>query len=88
MVARTQITLPPEDHRRARARAAELGISLAEYIRGLVARDLGEQEPAADVSALFDLGSSGGSDIARFKDEYIGDAVEAEYERKTGSRRR
>ena len=83
MVARTQITLPAEDHRRARARAAELGISLAEYIRRLVARDLGTPAPRGDISAIFDLGSSGGSDIARFKDEYIGDAVEAEYVRKT-----
>lgn len=87
MVARTQITLPPEDHRRARARAAELGISLAEYVRRLVARDLGDQAPRADVRDLFDLGNSGGSDIARFKDEYIGEAVEAEYERKTGAKR-
>jgi hypothetical protein len=27
------------------------------------------------------LGDSGGSDIARYKDEYIGDAVEADHER-------
>jgi hypothetical protein len=81
MVSRTQITLPPEDHRRARARAAELGISLAEYVRRLVARDLERPAQGAHISAIFDLGDSGGSDIARFKDEYIGDAVEAEYER-------
>jgi hypothetical protein len=81
MVSRTQITLSPEDHRRARARAADLGISLAEYIRRLVARDLERPAQRAHISAIFDLGDSGGSDIARFKDEYIGDAVEAEYER-------
>ena len=83
MVSRTQITLPPEDHRRARARAAELGISLAEYVRRLVARDLDRPAPRADISAIFNLGHSGGSDIARFKDEYIGEAVEAEYDRET-----
>jgi plasmid stability protein len=86
MAQRTQISLPPEDHRRARARAAELGISLAEYIRRLVARDLhGEREPAP-VSALFDLGSSGrGADVSRHKDAYVGEAL-GSAERRRGSR--
>jgi hypothetical protein len=77
MMARIQIALPPEDQRRARARAAELGISLAEYVRRLVARDLGGPSASADSAALFDLGDSGGSDVAREKDAYIGEAVEA-----------
>ncbi len=76
MMARTQITLDPELHRRARERAAELGISLAEYIRRLVARDLEPVARVADVSVFFDLGSSEGSDIARHKDEYVGQALE------------
>ena len=55
-----------------------MGISLAEYVRRLVDRDLGEVErPAADISVLFGLGDSGGSDIANHKDEYIGEAFEA-----------
>ncbi len=78
MMSRTQINLPPETHRRARRRAEEQGVSLAEYIRRLVSRDLDDQVvPVADVSALFDLGDSGGSDIANHKDEYIGDAIAA-----------
>jgi hypothetical protein len=77
MAVRTQIGLSAEDHRRAKRRAAELNISLAEYIRRLVARDLGEPRPAASPELLFDLGRSEGSDIARHKDEYIGDAVES-----------
>lgn len=77
MTQRTQITLPPEQHRRARERAAELGISLAEYIRTLVHRDLAEERAAYDVAAIIGLGDSGGSDIARNKDTYIGEAVEA-----------
>jgi hypothetical protein len=77
MMARIQIALPPEDQRRARARAAELGISLAEYVRRLVARDLGGPSASTDSAALFDLGDSGGSDVARGKDAYIGEAVEA-----------
>jgi hypothetical protein len=78
MMARTQISLTPEDHRLARRRASELGISFAEYVRQLVRKDLGEPlRPNVDVSVLFDLGDSGGSDIARHKDEYIGEAVDA-----------
>ena len=85
MMVRTQIALDSEDHRRAKRRAAELDISLAEYVRRAVRHDLGgEQRPAADISAIFGLGSSGGSDIATHKDRYVGEAVEAEYLRKTG----
>jgi hypothetical protein len=79
MMARIQIALPPEDQRRARTRAAELGISLAEYIRRLVAIDLGEPRATTDPTAFFDLGDSGGSDIARSKDEDVGRAVEARH---------
>lgn len=79
MMSRVQIALESEDYRRARARASDLGISLAEYVRRLVARDLGKPQQPADASALFDLGDSGGSDIARDKDKMIGEAVEAGY---------
>jgi hypothetical protein len=75
MQARTQLVLDSEAHRRAKARAAELGISLAEYLRRLVARDLGEPVAGADPSEVFDLGDSGGSDVARHKDAYLAEAV-------------
>jgi hypothetical protein len=91
MNARTQITMDPETQRRAQAKAAELGISFAEYIRRVVARDLGEPQPKVDVSILFDLVDEGPpTDIARDKDKMIGEAVWQEYLRKTGrkSRRR
>lgn len=77
MIQRTQITLDAEEHRRARRRAGELGISLAEYIRRLVREDLGGRQTVNDVSGIIGLGDSGGSDIARHKDEYVGDAVDA-----------
>ena len=76
---RTQISLPAEDLSKAKTRAAGLGISLAEYIRRLIADDLGGHRPVVDVSAIFGLGSSGGSDVSQHKDEYVGAAVEAEY---------
>jgi hypothetical protein len=85
MMVRTQIALPAEEHRKAKAKAAELNISLAEYVRRLVARDIGETRPQGDITALFDLGNSGRSDISGRIDEFVGEAVEAEYRRKTGN---
>ncbi len=82
MAQRTQITLDPEQHRRARQHARELGISLAEYVRRLIARDLREDLLHADVSAILALGDSGGSDIARDKDDYIAEAVDALHQRR------
>lgn len=80
---RTQIYLAPEEHRAARKRAAELGVSLAEYIRRLVRHDLGEQPGSAgDVAALFALGDSGGSDVAALKDRYVGEVVANEPRRR------
>jgi hypothetical protein len=58
MMAKTQITLETEMQRRARQRANDLGVSLAEYFRRLVARDLARPETAAHVESIFDLGSS------------------------------
>jgi len=75
MMARTQITLSPEDQRRARRRASDLGVSLAEYIRGLVARDLGSAAAQAAPELVFDLGNSGGSDIAKDKHAMVAQAV-------------
>jgi len=89
MTARTQITMDRELQRRAQAKAAELGISFAEYVRRLLAEDLGEPKPKADISILFDLGASGEpTDIARDKDKMIGEAVWQEYLRKTGRKPR
>src|SRR4030095_12125995 len=74
MMDKTQITLEAEMQRRARQRANDLGVSLAEYFRRLVARDLARPETAAHVESIFDLGSSGGSDIASQKDSMIAEA--------------
>jgi hypothetical protein len=85
MNARTQITMDLELQRQAQAKAAELGISFAEYVRRLVAEDIGERKPKADISIMFDLGDSGvPTDIARDKDKMIGEAVWQNYLRKTG----
>jgi hypothetical protein len=89
MNARTQIVMDPEMQRRAHAKAAELGISFAEYVRRLVARDLGEPKPKPDISIFFDLIDEGPpTNIARDKDRMIGEAVWQEYLRETGRKPR
>jgi hypothetical protein len=77
MMSRTQITLDPEMQRKARQRAVESGVSLAEYVRRLVARDLGGSQPPASPKAVFDLGDSGGSDIGGNKDAMLAAAFTA-----------
>jgi len=73
--------MDPDLQRRAKLRADVLGISLAEYIRRAVARDLDPPVAKADVSAIFSLGNSGGSNIAKYKDQMIADAIAAKLER-------
>lgn len=85
MNARSQITLDPEVQRRARAKAAELGISFAEYVRRVVVNDLGEARPKVDVSVIFDLGASAEpTDIARDKHRMIGEAAWEDHLRSIG----
>jgi hypothetical protein len=88
MNARTQITLDPNLQRRARAKAAELGISFAEYVRRLLANDLGEPKPTADISIVFDLVDGPPTDIARDKDKMIGEAFWKEHLRSIGGQSR
>lgn len=77
MVVRTQITLDSDAHRRAKRRAADLGVSFAEYVRQVLDRDLGEPAPSADPSEIFALFDSGGSDVATKKDTYVDEAFAA-----------
>jgi hypothetical protein len=82
MVVRTQISLDADSHRRAKRRAADLGISLAEYVRRTLDRDLGG-EPKGDISAIFDLFDSGASDVSSNVGKYLGDAAWEEHLRET-----
>lgn len=78
-MVRTQISLDSESHTKLRARAAALGISIAEYMRRLVDQDLA-RTPArsCDRSIVFDLGTSKGADVASEKDQMIGAATGAD----------
>lgn len=87
MASRTQIRLDPELLARAREKAADLGVSLAEYMRRLVQRDLEQPRARSDLSGIFDLGDSGGSDVARSKDAYIAEAAIGEHATETAPRR-
>ena len=71
------MTLETEMQRRARQRANALGVSLAEYFRRLVARDLARPETAARRGRVFDFGSSRGSDVASQKDSMIARAFQS-----------
>lgn len=82
MMSRTQISLDPELQRRARERAAHLGISFAEFVRRAVEKDLQRRRTKVSASAVFALGDSGGADVARDKDRMVGEAVAAPRKRK------
>ena len=76
MTTRLQVTFQPEEHRRAKRRAAELGISLAEFVRRAVDDALDEPDRSrADISEIFGIGNSGGSNVAEHKDEYLAEAI-------------
>jgi hypothetical protein len=74
MMSRIQISFEKALHRRARRRANRLGVSLAADVRRLVFQDLAVTRAKPDITGIFDLRSSGGSDIARNKDAMIGAA--------------
>mgnify|MGYP003395451056 CR=1 FL=1 len=74
-MARTQISMDRELLRRARRKASEQRISLAEYMRRLVHADLEPPPPPGDVGAIFGMINTGGSDIARNKDAMLSEAI-------------
>ena len=84
MLQRTQIALPPELHRLATRRAADLGLSFAEYVRRLVAEDLvGDAPETTSPERVFNLGSSTDSvDVSKEKDQLVAEAITAQRRRR------
>ena len=76
MMVRTQISIEAELRSRIRERTRVLGISMAEYFRQLVERDLSQPRRSVDRSAIFNLGASTGTDIASQKDRMAAQATE------------
>lgn len=72
---RTQIALDSVQHARAKQKAANLGITMAEYIRRLVAQDLDDVAPQTSPAAIIGIGRSGGSDIAHEGKQAVGTAI-------------
>jgi hypothetical protein len=78
LARRIEISLDDELYERASSRAQAMGVSLEEDIRWLVMQALPEQKRQADISAIFGLGDSGGTNIAKDKHRLIGEAIAAE----------
>lgn len=76
---RTMIVLTDNQHALAKRKAARQGISLTEYIRRLVDRDLKEDAPTWDPSVIFGLVDDGGSNIREHKHQMIGEAIDKHY---------
>lgn len=57
---------------------------MAEYVRRVIERDLASPEPRGDISDIFALGRSGGSDIAAEGKSVVADAVEEDWIQRTG----
>ncbi len=79
---RTQIALETEQHARVKRKAAELDISMAEYIRRLIDRDLQQTRPNGDISDIFGIGDSGGSNIALNRKSATAKAIAAQATRR------
>lgn len=69
-------------HARAKRRAAELGISLADYIQRLPNRDLATTEAEADLASIIGMFASGESDIANQRSDAIRATVAAQTTRR------
>lgn len=80
MTMRTMIVLPDHHHAEAKRKASRQGISLSEYIRRLVARDLEEDTSSNDPSVIFGLFDSAGSRTADGKQAMISEAIDKQFE--------
>lgn len=69
-----QVSLDQEQRRRARRRAAEQGLTLSDYIAGLVADDLESWTPEPGAPAIIPVGVDLPTD---HEGTYIGEAVAA-----------
>ena len=69
-----QVTLDPEQRRQARRRAAEQGLTLSDYIAGLVAADLEARTPKPEAPAVIPISTDTPPD---HEGTYIGEAVAA-----------
>ena len=74
---RTIITLPDHMHAQAKQRAAELGISLAEFARRLFERELSAPASQGDIDLICGMVTGPPFDMARDGKRIIGEAAES-----------
>lgn len=76
---RTQIYLPPSEHKELKEEAKRLNISLAELLRRLVHRYLEQKARPSlsrdDFMSIVGLGASGHTDISEEHDKYIAEII-------------
>ena len=77
MKVRVQFAMDSDLKRRATERARESGLSFAEYVLKLIERDVALAKSKTGIEAIFDLGSSGGSNVAANKQAMIAEAIAA-----------
>jgi hypothetical protein len=86
MKARTMVYLDPQQMKALKARAKAEGISMAEFMRRLVTRQLAGHQPLSSVpteayARMVALGSSGRSDVSERHDAYLAEALQRDHDR-------
>ena len=74
---RTIITMPDHLHAQAKQRAAELGISLAEFTRRLLERELGSSAPQGDIDSICGIVTGTPFDMALDREQIVGEAADS-----------
>ena len=78
---RTVITLPDHLHAQAKQRAAQQGISFAEFARQLFDRELSTAEPQGDLDAICAIVHGEPFDMAADGKAIVAEAIAAQHER-------
>lgn len=81
---RTIITLPDQMHAQAKQRAAELGISFAEFARRLFEKELDASAPQGDLESICGMVQGAPFDMARDGRSIVEAAVMAELAERSG----
>ena len=76
-LVRTIITLPDHMHARAKQRAAELGISFAEFARRLFEKELDTAMPQGGIDSICGMVDGAAFDMARDGERIVAEATDA-----------
>lgn len=74
---RTIITLPDRMHALAKQRAAELGISFAEFARRLFEKELSLPEPQGDIDSVCGMVTGAPFDMTLDGERIVGEATDS-----------